>query len=631
MRLKSIKGEIAERLYVYGAPDSLKDELDRQFTFKNPAYVAACKFSPWGPPKLMPETIRLLERAEDEIAIPRGVDPVQLSPKARLHWNRIQWADYRKSSPISFPPLRVTANSEQTVLLKDFESAVNACQRPFGNFMYVAPTSAGKTILQALIARSTGQRTLVLCLTDLIKKAWYGDLLLAFGLKPKDIGIIQQKKWRIGDHFTLASIQTLARRKTLWPELFNQIGCVIADECFPKGILIDNRPIETIKVGEYVRSFSHIKNSIEFRKVVSVFQSRPQRLVELSLSGGKKIVCTPDHPFWNGESYISACNTKGARIFSLFTKSKSPRRKKDKTFEFIRVDDITVFERGSKEFIEKLHKTDTVFNLEIEGNNNYFAEGCLVHNCQSLQAPSVYEFIQNCPAKYIIGATATPKEENFMLYSLLGNPKKRLFSEQRKTETSLALNFVETVETNFQYSYDSSMLDMHALSEAMSVDEERNAIIVRQCLKQWNDGESLLIVTKRVAHVHVLAEMLQEAGIEDVNILTGNTNVDRTYTKKLVRGILNRDIRCVVATIPAVKLGANLNPLSRLHLTMPVNEDTLEQLIGRIRRRADKKEDCGLIYYLDRHVHYLFHAFNRKATPVFRKLKVPGYQNVYIG
>jgi hypothetical protein len=93
--------------------------------------------------------------------------------------------------------------------------------------------------------------------------------------------------------------------------------------------------------------------------------------------------------------------------------------------------------------------------------------------------------------------------------------------------------------------------------------------------------------------------------------------------------ILDGDVRCLVATIPAIKLGANLNPLSSLHLAMPIDSDGLEQLIGRVRRRAEKKSSCGLVYYFDTRVPYLKRFFYNKATPVFRKLRVPGYANTF--
>ena len=117
-------------------------------------------------------------------------------------------------------------------------------------------------------------------------------------------------------------------------------------------------------------------------------------------------------------------------------------------------------------------------------------------------------------------------------------------------------------------------------------------------------------------------------------LFRSETNAQKKYTKKLVAQILNRSIRCVVATVPAIKLGANLNPLNLLHLTQPVGDrHDLEQLVGRIRRRDEQgiKKSTGLVLYQDAKVPYLNNVYARVVVPVLRKLKVPGYENVYVG
>jgi hypothetical protein len=125
--------------------------------------------------------------------------------------------------------------------------------------------------------------------------------------------------------------------------------------------------------------------------------------------------------------------------------------------------------------------------------------------------------------------------------------------------------------------------------------------------------------------------MLREARVDDVNLLTGETNTNRVYTEKLVEQVCDRKVRCVVATAQAVMLGANLNPMDRLHLAMPLRKKrNLEQLIGRIRRKAQDKDDCQLTYYVDRNVRYLFNTFKDKAIPVFRKLRVERFLNRFV-
>lgn len=101
--------------------------------------------------------------------------------------------------------------------------------------------------------------------------------------------------------------------------------------CFVAGTKIDGRPIETIKVGDYVRSFNHDTQRIEYQRVVRVMKNpAPNRLYKLSLVGSKEhIISTGEHPYFvKGKGYIPvsdiipgdivyACKTEYSRICSL--------------------------------------------------------------------------------------------------------------------------------------------------------------------------------------------------------------------------------------------------------------------------------------------------------------------------
>jgi superfamily II DNA or RNA helicase len=486
MKLKPITGIIGAQLAVQ-APPSLFKDLQKLFTFDNPQYLAILKYSPYArvSPRVAPE-VKLWTSYDDyTIFVPRGINSLRLSKSSYQLWNRIKWIDERNFSPVVFPKCQIKLNKEQQFLVNNFRILViDKKECPFGNVLYVAPTSSGKTITQAKMAEITGQRTLVLCLTEQIKRAWYGDLRKAYGLVEKEIGLIQQKKWFIGDYFTLASVKTLIKRKAKWDELFKQIGTVIVDEA------------------------------------------------------------------------------------------------------------------------------------------------------HTITGRSVHNFLLACPAAFLIGATATDRGEGpskFYLPAILGKVRKRIIAQQRDTQTSLALRDVVTINTQFRYKVTTDILNWHDMSQHMALDEGRNQLIVKSAYKDWSKGESVLLVTKRLAHVHILLDMCREYGIEDANILTGETNSDRLYSEKLVQAILARKVRCLIATIAAIKLGANLNPLSVLHLTMPVaNKRDLEQLIGRIRRRAVAKQTCILKYYWDVEMPYLRGLFKRVGVPVFRKLQVPRYKRLFM-
>ncbi len=479
---KTPRGVISAMLAIKGCSERLKEELLGMFQFNNPAYLQAKRFSPWAQlsDKIAPYIHISFEDDDGRILIPRGIEVSDLTPRSQKEFNSIKWTDSTIEAPVAFPKLKVNLNDEQITLQKSFSRFERKGLRPFHNYLFISPTGTGKTIAQAAVASMTGQRVLILSLTDQIKRAWHNDLKTAFGIQYKDVGIIQREKWKIGKHFTIASVKTLARREHRWHELYEQIGTVILDE------------------------------------------------------------------------------------------------------------------------------TDVV------------------------SAPSLYEFMLSFPARYIIGATATARASNFWLTSIFGQPVKRIYNSQEDTETSMRLYHVFEVETKFKYDYTEGAIDFHHLSDCMIGDEDRNNLVVEKVLQDWNDGHSVLVATKRLPHVHLLADMLRDAGIDDVNILTGETNADKFYTEKLVKGIFKRNTRCIVATSEAIKRGANLNPLDRLHVVTPTNHIDLEQLIGRIRRKWKGKKDTGVTVYVDRKVDYLRNQFNREYVPTFRKLKVARYLNLFI-
>ena len=91
-------------------------------------------------------------------------------------------------------------------------------------------------------------------------------------------------------------------------------GMLIVDECFPAGTKINTpngyRNIEDIKYGDIVYSYNHNTNKIEEKKVIHLFNKQTDELVQIKLSNGKVITCTPNHPIYCNGDYIRADSIK---------------------------------------------------------------------------------------------------------------------------------------------------------------------------------------------------------------------------------------------------------------------------------------------------------------------------------
>lgn len=488
MRTK-ILAELSDKIRIYGLHPAVCQELVDTQKAINPQWEAMTKFSPRGvAPPGVPQYRRFAVYADDVakpfVEVTRGVRFNKLSPESLSWIKQAEVVDRRTFVPFSFPRPKLTMNREQAELLDALDSTLKTDARPFGNFLFLASTSVGKTILQCEIARRLGQRTIVLCPTELIFEAWYSDLLKYFKLRPVDVGLIKASKWKIEGPITLASPQTLRNRKDRWPELFKQFGTLVMDEV------------------------------------------------------------------------------------------------------------------------------------------------------QTISAPEVYKFVSSFPGAYIVGATATEKRNEKSIAELVytfGPPVHRIDTLSRETSSSMPLSEVHIVDTDFRFPFQKGNLDWHELSQAFLSDEERNQLIVSRVLSEWADGRTVIVVTKTREHTELLATLLKEAGVLDVRQINGTTNADKSYTRLLLRHLSQRHVRCVVATIQAVKTGANIRALDSMHIAMPpASIDALDQLVGRLRRKFDsRKTKISLTWYYDQHVGYLTHLFKKTALPLFRKMKVPGFDKIY--
>lgn len=486
MKIQKLRAVHDAVLTVQGINESLGNMIANALKFTNPAYAAAARFTTHRFVSAdVPEHVVYGWMFEDELTMYRGSVSMLPSRFQKLVRKNIRWKDNRNFKPVDFPDLQLDLNDEQQICMKALETAITTKSRPFGNYLVIASTSVGKTILQSAMAHRFGQKTLVLCPTELIQRAWVEDLQKLFGFTPKQIGLIRQKKWVEGDVFTIASVATLGRRREVWDEINHEFGTIVVDEV------------------------------------------------------------------------------------------------------------------------------------------------------QGVSSDTYFSFLSQSPAAYLIGATATQEARDgsvdYNVKALFGPPIVEVNTYHKETKTSLCISEVKLVNTSFKYVHQADNIDWNDLSMELAADETRNSLILSNVKKEWLDNRVVLIVAKRVEHVKLLHDMALEMGISNANVLTGETNTDKFYTSKLLESVRSRKVTCVIATIQAIKVGANVPTLDSLHIAAPpANRRDLEQLVGRIRRKANDKHEATVTYYFDRKVPYMLRLFKKVVVPTFRKLEVPGYKNMFV-
>ena len=151
--------------------------------------------------------------------------------------------------------------------------------------------------------------------------------------------------------------------------------------CFESGTLVYSKnsliPIENIKIGDVVYSYNIEKDKLELSKVVNTLNRATQGIYEIT-AGNETINVTAEHPFYVvGKGWIKPKDLQAGYVL------KSSNNK-----AAVKVNAI-----------KELSKAVTVYNIEVDGNHNYFVTGCtvLVHNKKITEIKAEQEPVNNKP------------------------------------------------------------------------------------------------------------------------------------------------------------------------------------------------------------------------------------------
>ena len=141
--------------------------------------------------------------------------------------------------------------------LRDYQQrTVDICRKHaadgYTRILVVAPTGSGKACTAAAIMHSALRNFGARCLLFVHRQEIINHVirqLARFGVT--EVGVMRADDERTdpSQPIQVASTATLVRRDLPDAEI------VIIDECFPAGVLVDETPIEHVRVGDLVSSF----------------------------------------------------------------------------------------------------------------------------------------------------------------------------------------------------------------------------------------------------------------------------------------------------------------------------------------------------------------------------------------
>jgi superfamily II DNA or RNA helicase len=220
-----------------------------------------------------------------------------------------------------------------------------------------------------------------------------------------------------------------------------------------------------------------------------------------------------------------------------------------------------------------------------------------------VSAPSWEAVLNQCPARYRFGFTASPTRADGMhptMQFIIGPIIHRMkFTSTVKVQ-------VEPVKTGFRSMY-RGPFDWMPLLNRLVEDEGRNRRIAEIVDREIQDGNSVLVLSRRIAHLGNIAGHMQESG----EILTGKRS--RHDRVEILDRFRSGELRCLLSTQLADE-ALDIPRLNRVVLAFPgKHEGRLIQQVGRALRAHPGKKDAK-IYDLVDNVGVLRHQWNQRRS-----------------
>jgi superfamily II DNA or RNA helicase len=293
---------VREEVYIKGLNLPLIEAFKADNTFPNPKRAMLERLGKWVGRE--PIYIYLWKSSGEWLALPRGYldNAVDLIRKYGLEYE----IEDRTILP-AMAPVEITGE------LRDYqESSVRKLLLKDTGVME-APTGSGKTNCLLSVAADLQTPSLIVVHTgELLRqtvdrcKSWLGY----------DAGIIGGGKYNVKD-ITVGMIQSLIRLDVKEKGLYNRFGCLLLDECFPAGTIVNGAPIESIAVGDRVLSFDPDTGQVLLKNVVRTFRNpSPDVLIRLSFRG-TALVCTGNHRIFTKHGWVESEDlTVGEEVLS---------------------------------------------------------------------------------------------------------------------------------------------------------------------------------------------------------------------------------------------------------------------------------------------------------------------------
>ena len=312
-------------------------------------------------------------------------------------------------------------------------------------------------------------------------------------------------------------------------------------------------------------------------------------------------------------------------FFTLCDKQTRAGQEERNSFEWIRVESVEVQKQTGDGTFGGVCGDGYVYNIEVEDNNNYFANGYLVHNChKAVGSPTkmmqFYKVLSALSCRYKFGVTATPKRADGLektMFALLGGIIHEVPKEAVAGNTCpVKVQFVPTgyIPDPDNITMGDGTLDYASLITDLTHDPQRFEVVSEYI---QGLGGSVLVLGNRVEYLQALCD--DYMGNSMCLSGMGNSKTAKRMRAKALEDLNNGKIDCLFATYQLAKEGLDCPNLRYVVFATPEKDPTtVTQSAGRVGRKAENKPFGTVVDFVDDFG--MYRGWQKKRIAVYKKL-----------
>lgn len=234
----------------------------------------------------------------------------------------------------------------------------------------------------------------------------------------------------------------------------------------------------------------------------------------------------------------------------------------------------------------------------------------ILDECHHAPATSFTNVIAELAPLFLYGLSATPIRRDGLhnvMFQVMGPILHTVSLKEVKQHGGIIVPkiYCKRILNNYL-----ALADFQSIINALVNDVQRTLTIVDDVVKEAKEGNICVVLTDRKLHAERIFELLKARLGNTVGIATGS------YSKKkidaTVKQLEDEEINVLVTTSALLGEGFDHAPINRGFLCLPFRNATkTEQVIGRIQRTAEGKEDAIVYDYVDTHPLLEHQFYNR--------------------